>query len=191
MARIAAVTPDQAGLMVKATYRYAARRFGSVPEPMAVFAHHPRLLMAFGLSETAVERASTVLPANIREIAVYRVAWTVGCSWCVDFGAMLQRLDDLDVERLEHIADYETSPLYSDDERAVIAYADAMTTTPMTVTDDQVADLQRRFGNKGVIELTYQIGVENQRARTNAALGITDQGFSTDSCRVPWAESTS
>lgn len=188
MTRIPAVAPGQAGLMVRGTYRYAARRFGSVPEPMAVFAHHPGLLMAFGLSETAVEKASTVLPSNIREIAVYRVAWTVGCSWCVDFGAMLQRLDDLDVERLEHIAEYESSPLYSDDERAVIAYADAMTTTPITVTDEQVADLRERFGNKGVVELTYQIGLENQRARTNAALGITDQGFSTDSCRVPWAD---
>ncbi|WP_207842928.1 carboxymuconolactone decarboxylase family protein [Williamsia soli] len=188
MARIPAVTPGQAGFMVRGTYRYAARRFGSVPEPMAVYAHHPGLLMAFGVSETAVEKASTALPANIREIAVYRVAWTVGCSWCVDFGAMLQRLDDLDVDRLEHIADYQTSPLYSDDERAVIAYADAMTATPMTATDEQVADLQERFGNKGVIEVTYQIGLENQRARVNAALGITDQGFSTDSCRVPWAD---
>jgi hypothetical protein len=24
----------------------------------------------------------------------------------------------------------------------------------------------------------------------NAALGITDQGFSTDACRVPWADQT-
>ena len=33
-------------------------------------------------------------------------------------------------------------PLYTDDERAAIAYADAMTTDPHTVTDEQVADLR-------------------------------------------------
>jgi len=128
------------------------------------------------------------LPANVRELAVYWAARTVGCSWCVDFGAMLQRLDGLDVERLEHIDDYRTSPDYSADERAAIAYADAMTTDPHTITDQQVGDLRRRFGDAGVIELTYQIGVENMRARMNSALGITEQGFSSgDACRVPWA----
>ena len=64
---------------------------------------------------------------------------------------------------------------------------DAMTATPMTVTDEQVADLEKRFGRAGVVELTYQIALENSRARNNHALGITAQGFGTDSCRVPWA----
>jgi hypothetical protein len=40
-----------------------------------------------------------------------------------------------------------------------------------------------------VIELTYQIGIENMRARMYSALGITEQGFNSgDSCRVPWAD---
>ncbi len=121
------------------------------------------------------QKASTVLPPNVRDIAVYRVAWTVGCSWCVDFGTMLQRLQGLDVDRLQHIGEYDTSPLYSDDERAAIAYADAMTETPTAATDEQVADLERRFGRDGVVELTYQIGLENMRARMNSALGIHDQ----------------
>ena len=67
---------------------------------------------------------------------------------------MLQRLDGLDVDRLKHIDDYATSPLFTDDERAAIAYANAMTTDPHTITDEQVADLKRRFGDDGVIELT-------------------------------------
>ena len=63
-----------------------------------------------------------------------------------------------------------------------------MTTDPHTITDEQVADLRRRFGDDGVIELTYQIGVENMRARMYSALGITEQGFNSgDACRVPWA----
>jgi AhpD family alkylhydroperoxidase len=124
----------------------------------------------------------------VRELAVFWTARAIGCSWCVDFGAMLQRLDGLDVERLKDIDDYATSSAYTDDERAAIAYADAMTTDPHTVTDEQVADLRARFGDAGVIELTYQVGLENMRARVNATLGITEQGFnSDDSCRIPWA----
>jgi alkylhydroperoxidase family enzyme len=100
---------------------------------------------------------------------------------------MLQRLDGLDIKRLEDIDNYATSTAFTDNERAAIAYADAMTTDPHTVTDEQVADLKARFGDAGVIELTYQIGVENMRARMNTALGITEQGFNSgDACRIPW-----
>ncbi|RVW06782.1 carboxymuconolactone decarboxylase family protein [Rhodococcus spongiicola] len=191
MARIQAVSPQEAGPMVKAAYWYAGRQFGEVPEPFAVLANHRKLFTVSARHEMGAQKASTVLAPNIREIAVYRVAWTVDCSWCIDFGAMLQRLDGLDVERLQQIGEYDTSPLYSDDERAAIAYADAMTETPTSATDEQVADLERRFGRDGVVELTYQIALENMRARMNSALGIHDQGFNSgDACRVPWDAST-
>ncbi len=188
--RIAPLRPKQTNLLVRAMYRYARRRFGEVPEPLAVAAHHPRLLVANAVHETMLQSASRRLPPNVRELAVFWTARTVGCSWCVDFGSMLQRLDGLDIERLKDIDNYASSPRFTDDERSAITYADAITTDPHSVTDDQVADLRRRFGDAGVIELTYQIGVENMRARMNSALGITEQGFNSgDTCRVPWAES--
>lgn len=185
--RIESVPPNRANWLVRAMYRYTKRQFGEVPEPFAVVAHHPRLLVANAVHEGMLQSASRRLPANVRELAVFWTARTVGCSWCVDFGSMLQRLDGLDIERLTDIDDYATSPRFTDDERAAIAYADAITVDPHTVTDEQVADLRTRFGDDGVIELTYQIGVENMRARMNSALGITEQGFNSgDSCRVPW-----
>jgi AhpD family alkylhydroperoxidase len=189
--RIEPLPPKKTSLIVRAMYRYARRRFGEVPEPIAVTAHHPRLLVASAVHETLLQSASRTLPTNVRELAVLWTARTVGCSWCVDFGSMLQRLEGLDMERLKDIENYATSPLFTDDERAAIAYADAMTTDPHTVTDEQVADLRHRFGDAGVIELTYQVGVENMRARMNSALGITEQGFNSgDACRVPWADQT-
>ncbi|MEZ0050418.1 AhpD family alkylhydroperoxidase [Mycobacterium sp. MAA66] len=187
--RIAPVPPDQASLLTRLMYRYAKRQFGEVPEPFAVAAHHPRLLVANAAHEGLLQSGSKKLPASVRDLAVFWTARTVGCSWCVDFGTMLMRLESLDTERLKHIDGYATSELFSDDERAAIAYANAMTTDPHTITDEQVDDLKHRFGDDGVIELTYQIGVENMRSRMYAALGITEQGFSSgDTCRVPWAQ---
>ncbi|AMT72356.1 carboxymuconolactone decarboxylase family protein [Mycobacteroides immunogenum] len=188
--RIAPIAPPNASLLTRIMYRMTKRRFGQVPEPFTVIAHHRKLMVAAAVHEQMLGSASQVLPASVRELAVFWTARTVGCSWCVDFGSMLQRLDGLDVDRLKAIDDYATSPLFTGDERAAIAYADAMTGNPHDITDEQVADLRRRFGDAGVIELSYQIGVENMRARTYAALGITEQGFNSgDACRVPWATS--
>jgi AhpD family alkylhydroperoxidase len=186
--RIEPLSPKRAGLLIRVMYRVAQRRYGEVPEPLAVVAHHRRLLIASAVHETMIQRASRTLPVSVRELAVLWTARQIGCSWCVDFGSMLQRLDGLDMERLKEIDSYATSPAFTDDERAAIAYAEAMTTDPHTVTDEQVTDLRTRFGDAGVIELTYQIGLENMRARVNATLGITEQGFdSGDACRIPWA----
>lgn len=189
MTRIPAVKPQDASPLVRIGYTIAKRRLGEVPEPFALLAHHRKLFMASARHELAVEKATHVLPSQLIQLAVYRTAWTIGCSWCVDFGEMLQKHDGLDIDRLKEIADYETSDKFSADDRFVIAYSDAMTATPAAVTDEQVAVLQQRFGNAGVVELAYQIALENQRARMNDALGIVDQGFSSgDACRVPWAD---
>jgi len=183
LTRIPAVPPSEAGWVGRLVYRYARRRFGDVPEPFAVARHHKGVFWAGLVSETAYDKASTVLPKSVRELAVYRTATQVGCQWCVDFGTMLQRLDGLDVDRLQHIDEYPTSPLYSADERLAIGYADAMTAQPPTVTDAQVDELERAFGRAGLVELTTQIGLENMRARVNHALGITGQGFDA-ACQV-------
>ena len=193
MPRIPAVPESEAGFFGRLVYRYARRRFGAVPEPFAVIRHHQRLFWASLVAEGIQEWAPRELPTRVRELAVYRTATVVGCSWCVDFGKMLQRLDGLDIERLQHIDEYATSPLYDRAERLAIAYADAMTAQPMTVTDAQVAELEAELGRAGVLELTHAIALENMRGRSNHALGITDQGFDV-ACRVrlsPAAESAS
>src|SRR5215208_3152547 len=98
MARIPAVSPGEAGPLIRLSYWYAKRRFGEVPEPFAVSANHNKLFMSHLIAETAAGRASKVLPTSVRDLAVYRVAWTVGCSWCIDFGTMLARLEGLDAD---------------------------------------------------------------------------------------------
>ena len=186
MPRIPGIPTREARPVLRAFYWFATRRFGAVPEPFTVLARHRKLMMASAKHELAAQRASTVLPTNVREIAVYRAAQQLGCSWCVDFGTMLQKHEGLDIERLRRIDDYRTSDAYSHQERLAIAYTDAMTATPVAVTDEQVAELRAEFGDQGVLELTYQIGLENMRARMFSALDLRDQGFTSgDACRIP------
>jgi AhpD family alkylhydroperoxidase len=143
-------------------------------------------MMASARHEMAVEKATKVLPLELRELVVYATAVKLGCSWCVDFGMMLIKHAGLDIDRLREVHDYANSERYTEVEKLALAYVDAMTDTPTSVTDEQVAELDRRLGHDGVVELTYLIALENMRARMNSALGIVDQGFTSgDACRVP------
>jgi AhpD family alkylhydroperoxidase len=186
MSRIPVVPAERAGVIGRLAYRYARHRYGAVPEPLAVVRWHRRMFWATIISELAHERAARALPETLRDLASYRTATNVGCSWCVDFGTMLQRHRGLDIDRLRDIDQHPTSPLFTPDERLVLGYADAMCARPMTVTDDQVAGLVERFGREGTLELTHAIAVEDQRATFNHALGLVDQGFTSgEACRVP------
>ena len=186
MPRVPVVPATEASWLTRLVYRVTRRRYGAVPEPAAVAANHTGVLLAWGVMETATEKAMKTLPASLRELVVYRTATEVGCSWCVDFGTMLQKLAGLDIGRLHDVPNYPDSDQFTVLEKKALAYADAMTAQPPTVTDKQVAELDRELGHKGTVELTFAIAVENLRARCFCALGITDQGFTSgEACAIP------
>ena len=80
MARIAGVTPARAGLVARVAYRFAARMFGRVPEPLTVAAHHPWVFRASTGYEFALGRARRVEP-RLKALAGLKAAALVGCPF--------------------------------------------------------------------------------------------------------------
>lgn len=65
-------------------------------------------------------------------------------------------------------------------------YAVQMTTTPQEVADELVQALRGHLDARQLVELTYAIGWENFRSRTNHAFGIGAAGFTEGAaCAVP------
>ncbi len=69
----------------------------------------------------------------------------------------------------------------------MLEYAEAMSVTPLTVTDEMVAHLLDELGEPAVVELTQMIALENMRSRFNSAAGLQSQGYS-DVCELPLAK---
>jgi AhpD family alkylhydroperoxidase len=180
MARVAGVPADRAGVVARIAYRLSRRRYGQVMEPAEVYAHNSRVLATYAVFELMAERWKAT-DSILKELAVQRAAQTVGCSWCVDFGTFLGEREGVPSDKLRSVSGWRDSDAYDDTERLVLAYAEAMSATPMTVTDEQVAELRARLGEPALVELSAMIATENMRARINHALGLTSQGF----CQVP------
>jgi alkylhydroperoxidase family enzyme len=75
------------------------------------------------------------------------------------------------------VVSFATSRHYSAPERAALAFAEAMTITGQTVTDELFAEVRRHFSEAQVVELTAAVALENFRSKFNVALGIESQGF--------------
>jgi alkylhydroperoxidase family enzyme len=88
------------------------------------------------------------------------------------------RQNGLSPEKLQALADHETSPLFDETERLALRYADAVTRTPVDVPEALFASLGERFSEAQLVELTAAIAWENYRARFDHAFGIQSEGFS-------------
>ena len=175
----------ESGPLVRAMNWWTTRAYGGVMEPALGLAHHRKVLTSSMRYQMAVRRWDAV-DTPLKHLATLSAAATVGCGWCLDFGYWVSHSEGVDREKLEAIGDWRTATVYSDLERRVIEYAEAMSTTPVTVTDEMGAALRERLGNAGVVELTAVVALENSYSRTNSALGFHSQGFK-DRCEVPSA----
>lgn len=78
-------------------------------------------------------------------------------------------------EKLLALADYATSPLYSEVERVTLEYADTMTISGREVSDAFFARLRQFYDEDALVELTEIIAWENASSKFNRALRIPSQ----------------
>lgn len=182
MPRIAPVTSP--GPLARIAYAVSRRRFGQVPEPLTVWAHHRGVMLATIRHEAAVEKWKALDPV-CKSLAVLRGAQVIGCPWCIDFGSFLSKDQGVTSEQLRDLHRWRSSDAYTPVQRLCIEYAEAASSTPMTVTDELVAALRDALGEKAVVELAMMVAIENQRSRFNGGLGCLSQGYASEACTVP------
>lgn len=175
-----------AGLLAAGLRWYAKRRLGGeLPDNALVYLHHKPVLKAVFGFEGKVARWDRLDP-TLKSYAQLASAGVIGCSWCLDFGYFMAHHDGLDLAKVREVPRWRSSTVFSPLEREVLEYAEAMTVTPPTVTDEQVASLVEQLGAPAVVELTQMVALENMRSRFNSAAGLQSQGYS-DVCELPLA----
>ncbi|GFE22568.1 carboxymuconolactone decarboxylase family protein [Streptomyces nigrescens] len=182
MARIS-LTPRRT-LTLRLAEWYSRRAYGEVLQPALALGHHPKVLRSYFSFESKVARW-TALDPKLKLLAEMASAVTIGCSWCVDFGHWHADQLGLPLEKAAKVPDWRAhEESFTELERLVLEYAEAMTATPPAVTDELAESLRRRLGDTAFVELTAMVAVENLRSRLNSAMGLRSQGFS-DACAIP------
>ncbi|NUR09728.1 MAG: carboxymuconolactone decarboxylase family protein [Nocardioidaceae bacterium] len=162
---------------------YCTRTFGDVPDNGLALLHHTPILKAVLGFERRVDKWDELDP-DLKVLAQAASAAVIGCSWCLDFGYYAAHSKGLRVDKLREVPRWRESEVFTPVERRVLEYAEAMTATPPTVTDELADALRADLGVPGFLELSMMVAVENERSRLNSALGLTSQGFS-DQCELP------
>ncbi|APE37550.1 carboxymuconolactone decarboxylase [Nocardia mangyaensis] len=175
------------GLFGAVVKKMSARMFGKVPESLGVMWHNQQVLktsMGFGRKMQKWDSCDEAL----KSYAHMAVASLVGCTWCLDFNYFMANNHGLDMDKAQQIPRWRESAVFTPLERDVLEFAEAMSQTPLTVTDELVARLLDQLGAAAVVELGSVIGFANMTTRGNVALGIESEGFAASCGLRPMAE---
>ena len=136
----------------------------------------PRLNPAKAAPETykAVRALNDFVNGNVDHKLLHllklRASQINGCAFCIDMHVKEALDDGEDAQRLHLLTAWRESPLYSDKERAMLAWTESLTLVSQTgVPDADYEALRRHFSEAEIVNLTVAVGVINVWNRWSVA----------------------
>jgi AhpD family alkylhydroperoxidase len=162
---------------VKIFFWNQKRKYGAILEPARLWGRTPRVFAGLATLYGALDRKSSPIEPSLRSLITVRVSQINWCSFCVDINSATAVKRHVSEEKLADLAHFEDSGLYSDREKAALAYAETVTHSGQDTTKSHFERLRCYFDDDDIIELTALITFQNLSSKFNASLAVAPQGF--------------
>lgn len=133
--------------------------YGTMPNSFLTLGRVPELLEAAARLSLVVMREGKV-PVGLKWMVAHVASRAAGCSYCsAHTGFHSAETAGVPSEKIEAIWEFETSPAFTDAERAALALARAASVTPNEATDEQFDELRRHFDDDEIVEIVAPIAL--------------------------------
>jgi 4-carboxymuconolactone decarboxylase len=171
MARVPLLEESAHPELAESIAKIKGARGGRLINIYRLMLHSPALANAWFDLNQAV-RYGTEIDGQSRELAVIRVAILNEVEYVQRaHGPAYALKEGLTPEQVNALADWQASKLFSDSQRALLAYTDAMT-RQIDVPDGVFVEVRKHFSERQVVELTMLIGAYNMLTRFLKALRV-------------------
>lgn len=160
---------------MRLVYKVAGKKLGKVPTGMKVIFPRVPGMLKFTVAMQKFGNKLT-LEEELREYVHMAVSNVNGCTFCMDLGRMMTVKENKSLEKLNAVPDYQASPLFSDRERAAIAYGDEVARNK-SPSDETFATLRQHFTDSEIAELTVFIALVHFMNLQQVPLGIGSDGL--------------
>jgi len=127
---------------------------------MNYFAAAPETIKAVAAIEPII--AASGLEPSLIELVKLRASQINGCAYCLHMHSKDARAHGETEERLYLLNAWRESPLYTEKERAALAWTEALTLISEThAPDDVYEELKKQFSEAEIVNITALIGVIN------------------------------
>ena len=154
----------------KADIEWLASATGFVANSMLTLSHRPEIAKAvLELIRAVVRSEGTVDPA-LRWMVAHVTSLANGCSYCSAHTFKNGGDNGVSDEKLEALWEFETSPVFSDAERAALRVAMTGGQCPSYATPEDMAELRRHFSQEQIVEIGAVIALFGFNNRWNALM---------------------
>jgi len=159
------------GLTMKLAYHFTRRQFGKVLTPLKV--HSARLPPAFGLFYSKIGKLDKKLTLPPETVLLIReqVARINVCFFCMDIARSFTMNASMNEAKFDALAEYRTSHLFTDAERAALDYVTELT-RDKKVNPDTFARMSRNYSEREICEIVWLVASEHLYNMTNIGLNI-------------------
>ena len=156
---------------VKLAYAMTRRQFGKVLTPVKVV--YSRMPTAFGMfvSKIAKLDKKLTLTAELAMLIREQVARINVCEFCMDIGRAFAIKASMNEAKFDALAEYRTSPLFTEAERAALDYVTELT-RDRQVKQETFDRLARHFSERAICEIVWLVASEHFYNVTNIGLNI-------------------
>jgi alkylhydroperoxidase family enzyme len=171
MARISCIEEKDHPELAELIGKIRLGRRGALINVYKLLLHSPPLAACW-IDVINAARFKTALDGRLREIVIIRVGYLNRTDYVVKQHVPALALPEgLSEAECAALADWQNNQFFTARERAVLAYADAMT-REIAVPDEVFHALRPHLSERQIVELTVLVGIYNMHTRVLTALRI-------------------
>lgn len=152
------------------------RQLGKVMTPARVIYNRIPRMYNVSWQLVKLQREGLTLPEELRLLVMVWTGMINRCTFCVDIGKAQAVQARIPLEKFHALPEWRTSPLFSEAERAALAYSEEAT-RHKKVEDATFAELRKHWSEREIVEITFVNALENFYNLMNLPLGIEDDGL--------------
>jgi alkylhydroperoxidase family enzyme len=158
-------------ILMKLVYYFTKKQLGKVITPIKVL--YARLPIAFVQVNNQMNKLDKKIsiPQSLIYLIRNQVARINVCEFCMDISAYQILKENLGLEKVEALYEYETSHLFTGAEKAALNYVSELTRNK-SLQQETVEELKKHFTEREICEIVFLVSSEHFYNMTNLGLNI-------------------
>ncbi len=153
--------------------RFFDETLGFTPNSVLTMQRRPAIARAFIELNKAVMANEGRLTSELKRLIGLLASSVAGCRYCEAHTALAAQRYGASEERLDAIWNYESSPYFSEAERAAFEFAVAAASVPNGITHNISAELMRHWDEGEIVEMLGVVALFGFLNRWNDSMGTT------------------
>ena len=171
MARISFIEQEQLPEDMRWLFDRLKGEGGSVGDIWKVHAHNANILRGSMILGTAILQRSKLDP-KLRELAIVRTGFLTGADYEYYAHIRAARRVGVSDAELEAVPQGASAPVFSETQKAVLAYTDALTASPPKIDDALFQRVRSHLSEAETVELSFTVEYYNMLGRVMVALNV-------------------